>query len=53
MIFLISPSGQEHYQRELAGWVASTTGPLDAATAGLRPRHDIEQLTPQVIPGRL
>ena len=50
MIFLVSPSGHEHYQKELAELVASTTGPLDAAIAELRARHDIEQLTPQVIP---
>ncbi len=52
MIFLVSPSGHEHYQKELAELVASTTGPLDAAIAELRARHDIDQLTPQVIPGR-
>ena len=53
MIFLVSPSGHEHYQKELAELVASTAGPLDEAIAQLRARHDIEQLTPQVIPGRL
>jgi len=52
MIFLVSPSGHEHYQKELAELVASTAGPLAAAIAELRARHDIEQLTPQVIPGR-
>jgi len=52
MIFLVSPSGHEHYQKELAELVAGTTGPLDAAIAELRARHDIDQLTPQVIPGR-
>ena len=52
MIFLVSPSGHEHYQRELAELVASAAGPLDAAIAELRARHDIEQLTPQVMPGR-
>jgi oxalate decarboxylase/phosphoglucose isomerase-like protein (cupin superfamily) len=52
MIFLVSPSGHEHYQKELAELVASTTGPLDDAIAELRARHDIDQLTPQVIPGR-
>jgi len=52
MIFLVSPSGHEHYQRELAALVASATGPLDTAIAELRLRHDIEQLTPPVIPGR-
>src|SRR5215470_14360127 len=52
MIFLVSPSGLEHYQKELAELVASTTGPLDAPIADLRARYDIEQITPQVIPGR-
>jgi oxalate decarboxylase/phosphoglucose isomerase-like protein (cupin superfamily) len=52
MIFLVSPSGHEHYQKELSELVASTSGPLDAAIAELRARYDIEQLTPQVIPGR-
>jgi oxalate decarboxylase/phosphoglucose isomerase-like protein (cupin superfamily) len=47
MIFLVSPSGHEHYQKELAELVASTTGPLDDAIAELRARHDIEQLTPR------
>ena len=46
MIFLVSPSGREHYQGELAGLVASAAGPPGAAIAELRARHDIEQLTP-------
>jgi oxalate decarboxylase/phosphoglucose isomerase-like protein (cupin superfamily) len=52
MIFLVSPSGHEHYQKELAELVATAKGPLDQAIANLRARHDIQQLTPQVIPGR-
>jgi oxalate decarboxylase/phosphoglucose isomerase-like protein (cupin superfamily) len=52
MIFLVSPSGHEHYQRELAELVAVATGPLDAAIAELRARHDIEQLTAPVTPRR-
>ena len=48
MIFLVSPSGHEHYQKQLAGLVADVAGPLDAAIAELRARHD---MTP-VIPGR-
>jgi oxalate decarboxylase/phosphoglucose isomerase-like protein (cupin superfamily) len=52
MVFLVSPSGHEHYQQELAALVASATGPLDAAIGELRARHDIEQLTPQVLPSR-
>lgn len=51
MIFLVSPSGHEHYQKELAELVATAKGPLNEAIADLRARHDIEQLTPQVIPG--
>jgi len=47
MIFLVSPSGHEHCQKELAELVATTAGPLDAAIAQLRARHDIEQLTPR------
>jgi hypothetical protein len=53
MISLVSPSGHEHYQKELAELVAGATGPLDKAIAQLRARHDIEQLTPPVMPGRL
>jgi oxalate decarboxylase/phosphoglucose isomerase-like protein (cupin superfamily) len=49
MVFLVSPSGHEHYQKELAELIASATGPLDAAIAELRARHDIEQLTPPVL----
>jgi hypothetical protein len=52
MIFLVSPSGHEHYQKELAELVASTAGPLDAAIAELRARHDIEQLTRPCSVGR-
>lgn len=51
MIFLVSPSGHEHYQKELAELVAGATGPLDDAIAELRARHDIEQLTPPLRPG--
>ena len=49
MVFLVSPSGHEHYQKELAELVASATGPLDDAIAELRARHDIEQPTPPVL----
>jgi oxalate decarboxylase/phosphoglucose isomerase-like protein (cupin superfamily) len=52
MIFLVSPSGHEHYQRELAELAATAAGPLDVAIAELRARYDIEQLTPQLVPGR-
>ena len=46
MIFLVSPSGHEHYQRELAELVASAAGPLDAAIAELRARHDTKAHPP-------
>lgn len=52
MIFLVSPAGHEHYQKELAELTATAAGPLDEAIAELRARHDIEQLTPQLLPGR-
>lgn len=52
MIFLVSPPGHEHYQKELAELVASARGPLDDAIAELRARHDIEQLTPPIVGGR-
>jgi oxalate decarboxylase/phosphoglucose isomerase-like protein (cupin superfamily) len=51
MIFLVSPPGHEHYQRELAQVIAGTAGPWDEAIGEIRRRHDIEQLTPQVRPG--
>jgi oxalate decarboxylase/phosphoglucose isomerase-like protein (cupin superfamily) len=50
MIFLVSPSGHEHYQKELAELVATATGPLDAAIAELRGRYDIEAFVPTHIP---
>src|ERR1019366_9391354 len=53
MIFLVSPSGHEHYQKGRRSRAPSTNGPLDPALADRPARHDIEQLTPQVIPGRL
>jgi len=36
MIFLVSPPGHEHYQKELAELVSTATGPLNAAIAELR-----------------
>ncbi len=50
MIFLVSPPGHEHYQRELTQLIARATGPLDEAIRELRARYDILQLTPQVRP---
>jgi mannose-6-phosphate isomerase-like protein (cupin superfamily) len=49
MLFLVSPAGHEHYLREIAE-VIGQGGPLDPAViAGIRARHDIQQLTPMVI----
>jgi oxalate decarboxylase/phosphoglucose isomerase-like protein (cupin superfamily) len=51
MVFMVSPAGHEHYQKALAGLAATARGPLDEAIAELRARYDIEQLTPQRLPG--
>jgi mannose-6-phosphate isomerase-like protein (cupin superfamily) len=46
MLFLVSPPGHEHYLAEI-GEAISQGGPPDPAViAGIRARHDIEQLTP-------
>jgi oxalate decarboxylase/phosphoglucose isomerase-like protein (cupin superfamily) len=45
MLFLVSPSGHEHYLRELAELLAATQPPDQEAIAALRARHDIHQLT--------
>jgi oxalate decarboxylase/phosphoglucose isomerase-like protein (cupin superfamily) len=50
MIFLVSPPGHEHYQKELAQLVSKAKDPLDEAIKELRARYDIEQLTPQLLP---
>jgi len=50
MVFLVSPPGHEHYQKELALLVSKATGSLDEAIKELRARYDIEQITPQVLP---
>ncbi len=51
MLFLVAPSGHEHYQDELGELLGNRGPPDQAAIAKLRARHDIEQLTP-LIPGR-
>ncbi|MGP8072885.1 MAG: cupin domain-containing protein [Thermoplasmata archaeon] len=51
MLFLVTPSGHEHYQDELGELIGSGGPPDQSAIAKLRARHDIEQLTP-LIPGR-
>lgn len=51
MLFLVGPSGHEHYQEELGELLGRGGPPDQAAIVKLRARHDIEQLTP-LIPGR-
>jgi quercetin dioxygenase-like cupin family protein len=48
MLFLVAPSGHEHYLEELAELIAPPGPPDQAAIASLRARHDIQQLTPMV-----
>ena len=49
MLFLVSPSGHEHYLDEI-GELIGRGGPLDpAAIAEVRAWHDIHQLTPMAI----
>jgi hypothetical protein len=51
--FVMGPGAGERVSPAMTLKVgASTAGPLDAAIAELRARHDIEQLTPQILPGR-
>lgn len=52
MLFLVSPPGHEHYQKELGELVATGNGSLDEPIRKLRERYDIEQLTPQILPSR-
>ncbi|MFZ0830774.1 MAG: cupin domain-containing protein [Thermoplasmata archaeon] len=51
MLFLVTPSGHEHYQDELGELLGNRGPPDQAAIAKLRARYDIEQLTP-LIPGQ-
>jgi hypothetical protein len=53
MIFLVSPPATSTTRRSSPSWSPARQAPFAAAIAELRARHDIEQLTPQVIPGRL
>lgn len=45
MLFLVSPSGHEHYLRELTDLITTGRPPDQEAIAALRARHDIHQLT--------
>ncbi|GAA0373942.1 cupin domain-containing protein [Microbispora corallina] len=49
MLFLVSPSGHEHYLRELTDLLAAPGAPDPAEIAALRARHDIHQLTPLTV----
>ncbi|MFZ0830776.1 MAG: cupin, partial [Thermoplasmata archaeon] len=51
MLFLVTPSGHEHYLDELGDLLSHSGPPNQAEIVKLRARHDIEQLTP-LIPGR-
>jgi len=51
MLFLVTPSGHEHYLDELGELVGNRGPPDQSAIVKLRARHDIEQLTP-LVPGR-
>jgi hypothetical protein len=48
MLFLVAPTGHEHYLEEPAELLAGPGPPDQAAIAALRTRHDIHQLTPMV-----
>ncbi len=50
MLFVVTPAGHEHYLEELAELLAQPGAPDQAAIAGLRARHDIQQLT-AMVPG--
>jgi quercetin dioxygenase-like cupin family protein len=47
LLFLVAPSGHEEYLAEIGRSLAGAGGPPDPEViAGIRARHDIEQLTP-------
>jgi hypothetical protein len=48
MLFLVSPPGHEHYLAEIGELIGRGGPPDPAAIAGIRARHDIEQLTPML-----
>ncbi|OHV40623.1 MULTISPECIES: cupin domain-containing protein [Pseudofrankia] len=50
MLFVVAPSGHEHYMRELGELLTAGGPPNPAEIVALRARHDIEQLTP-LVPG--
>ena len=46
MLFLVSPPGHERYLEEIGELIGQGGPPDPAAIAGIRARHDIQQLTP-------
>jgi oxalate decarboxylase/phosphoglucose isomerase-like protein (cupin superfamily) len=48
MLFLVAPSGHEHYLAELGALVSGDGPPDQNAIIDLRARWDIEQLTPMI-----
>jgi oxalate decarboxylase/phosphoglucose isomerase-like protein (cupin superfamily) len=48
MLFLVTPSGHEHYLSELGALISQGGPPDQGAIIDLRARWDIEQLTPMI-----
>jgi oxalate decarboxylase/phosphoglucose isomerase-like protein (cupin superfamily) len=49
MLFLVSPPGHEHYLEEIAKQIGHGGPPDPEVIAGIRARHDIQQLTPMKV----
>ena len=49
MLFLVSPPGHERYLEEIGELIGQGGPPDPAAIAGIRARHDIQQLTPMTV----
>lgn len=52
MLFLVTPSGHEHYLAELGALVSGGGPPDQHAISELRARWDIEQITPMILDRR-
>jgi oxalate decarboxylase/phosphoglucose isomerase-like protein (cupin superfamily) len=48
MLFLVAPSGHEHYMAEMGALISRGGPPDQNAIIDLRTRYDIEQLTPMI-----
>jgi oxalate decarboxylase/phosphoglucose isomerase-like protein (cupin superfamily) len=48
MVFLVAPSGHEHYLAEIGAELAAPHPPDPEVIAAIRGRHDIQQLTPLI-----